>query len=65
MGREKDNEIENRTEPKQLVGKKGGVKTATPVKACNPGVMIKEPVQNWIQRGGIEYSRGALEMEVV
>ena len=57
MGREKDNEIENRTEPKQLV-EKAGVRIAA-VDACNPGVMIKEPIQNWIQRGEIEDSRGA------
>ena len=43
--------------PKQLVGK-AGVRTAA-VDACNPGVMIKKPIQNWIQRGEIEGSRGA------
>ena len=57
VGREEVNEVENRTEPKQLVGK-AGVRTAA-VDACNPGVMIKEPIQNWIQRGEIEDSRGA------
>ena len=51
------NEVEDRTEPKQLVGK-AGVRAAV-VDACNPGVMIKEPIQSWIQSGGIEDSRGA------
>jgi len=41
VGREEVNEIEDRTEPKQLVGK-AGVRAAA-VDACNPGVMIKEP----------------------
>ena len=57
VGREEVNEVENRTEPKQLVGK-AGVRTAA-VDACNLGVMIKEPIQSWIQRGGIKDSRGA------
>jgi hypothetical protein len=51
------NEVEDRTEPKQLVGK-AGVRAAV-VDACNPGVMIKEPIQSWIQKGGIEDSKGA------
>ena len=55
--REEVNEVENRTEQKQLVGK-AGVRTAA-VDACNLGVMIKEPIQSWIQSGGIEDSRGA------
>ena len=38
VGREEVNEVENRTEPKQLVGK-AGVRTAA-VDACNSGVMI-------------------------
>ena len=54
--REEVNEVENRTEQKQLVGK-AGVRTAA-VNACNPGVMIEEPIQSWIQRGGLEDSRG-------
>ena len=57
VGREEVNEVENRTEPKQLVGK-AGVRTAA-ADACNPGVRIEEPIQSWIQRGGIEYGRGA------
>ena len=57
VGREEVNEIEDRAEPKQLVGK-AGVRAAA-ADACNPGVMIKEPIQNWIQRGEIEDSRGA------
>ena len=54
MGREEVNEVENRTEPKQLVGN-AGVRTAL-VEPCNPGVMIEEPIQNWIQRGGTSFS---------
>jgi hypothetical protein len=57
VGREEVNEVDNRTEPKQLVGK-AGVRAAA-VDACSPGVMIGEPIQSWIQRGGIEDSRGA------
>ena len=57
VGREGVNEIKDRTEPKQLV-EKAGVRIAA-VDACNPRVMIKEPIQNWIQRGEIEDSRGA------
>jgi hypothetical protein len=57
VGREEVNEVENRGEPRQLVGK-ADVRTAA-IDACNPGAMIKEPIQNWIQRGGIEDSRGA------
>ena len=58
VGREEVNEVNNRTEPKQLVGK-AGVRAAA-VDACSPGVlMIGEPIQSWIQRGRIEDSRGA------
>jgi hypothetical protein len=57
VGREEVNEVENRTEPEHLVGK-AGVRAAA-VDTCNPGVMIKEPIQSWIQSGGIEDSRGA------
>ena len=42
VGREEVNEVGNRTEPKQLVGKVG-VRTAA-VDACNPGVMIEDPL---------------------
>ena len=35
------------------------------VNACNPGVMIEEPIKSWIQRGGIKNSRCAEESEVV
>ena len=57
MGREEVNEVEDRMEPKQLVGK-AGARTAA-IDAFNPGVMIEEPIQSWIQRGEIEDSRGA------
>jgi hypothetical protein len=44
VGREEVNEVENTMESKQLVGK-AGVRTAA-VDACNPGVMIEEPIQS-------------------
>ena len=57
IGREEVNEVKDRTEPKQLV-RKAGVRAAA-VDACNPRLMIEEPIQSWIQKGGIEDSKGA------
>ena len=58
MGREEVNKSKKRTEPKRLVGK-GDVRAAA-VNACNPRIgVIEEPIQSWIQGGGIEYGRGA------
>ena len=57
VSRDDVNKGKDRTEPKQLGGK-GGVRAAA-VDACNSGILIDEPIQSWIQGGGIEYGRDA------
>ena len=57
MSRDNVNKSKDGTEPKQL-GRKGGVRAAA-VDACNLGILIDEPIQSWIQGGGIEYGRDA------